>query len=529
MRSAIKWSEFLISESRKHKVPFFMIGNKEIGIIESAAEFYTLLIKGIRESRFRINLSTLYIGGGPMEEFLVREIVAASNRNQQLKVSVIVDRNRGQRGGNVGGPSSEQLFQNMKGLALNPENLTLSLFQHNSLGRKSLLAPTSGAREVFGTYHAKHYIFDDTVILSGANLSEEYFTTRYDRYIYINEDKELCDFLDDFDRVCIDSGDRVVSASETQIGWKQPSELVEGLQRRFSVFLHNSYSEKSTNALLASLVLPSQKQPQTDDFEANRLFADKIAKDFKSAKSVEAVAQACRDSINYYDNKYRLYAVRSDSGKSLLFPSFQMALVDYRVEEQLIAQLLTLLIQSDPSQQYSLSFTTGYFNPSDQLLSLLNRVPPNLKVDILTAAPNANSFFRAKGLKGYIPSMYRIALLKWIKQLQGSPNVKFWEFTKEGSTYHSKGLWLKAVGQQSAEYLTVYGSSNFSNRSFQKDLENQFYIVTSDQEKIGIFEREREALWRHARPITVEAIEGDKETRTGIVERTLFRLFRNSL
>lgn len=39
----------------------------------------------------------------------------------------------------------------------------------------------------------KLYIFDDTLIISGANLSNDYFTNRQDRY-YVIKDKNLTDF-----------------------------------------------------------------------------------------------------------------------------------------------------------------------------------------------------------------------------------------------------------------------------------------------------------------------------------------------
>ncbi|KAK6033341.1 hypothetical protein OSTOST_00440 [Ostertagia ostertagi] len=40
----------------------------------------------------------------------------------------------------------------------------------------------------------KLYIFDDTVLISGANLSDNYFVNRQDRYV-VFENKELADFF----------------------------------------------------------------------------------------------------------------------------------------------------------------------------------------------------------------------------------------------------------------------------------------------------------------------------------------------
>ncbi|KAI9577380.1 hypothetical protein GQX74_013623 [Glossina fuscipes] len=39
--------------------------------------------------------------------------------------------------------------------------------------------------ELLGLQHMKIYLFDDAVLISGANLSNDYFTNRQDRYILI--------------------------------------------------------------------------------------------------------------------------------------------------------------------------------------------------------------------------------------------------------------------------------------------------------------------------------------------------------
>jgi CDP-diacylglycerol--glycerol-3-phosphate 3-phosphatidyltransferase len=55
----------------------------------------------------------------------------------------------------------------------------------------------SPLREVFGIHHMKFYIFDNDVIITGANLSEDYFTTRQDRYFIIKNAPELANYICD--------------------------------------------------------------------------------------------------------------------------------------------------------------------------------------------------------------------------------------------------------------------------------------------------------------------------------------------
>jgi CDP-diacylglycerol--glycerol-3-phosphate 3-phosphatidyltransferase len=70
----------------------------------------------------------------------------------------------------------------------------LYLWQHpNQTPSKQRLLPSARLRELLGVFHAKIHVFDDVTILSGANLSESYFTSRKDRYMVI-KDAAVADF-----------------------------------------------------------------------------------------------------------------------------------------------------------------------------------------------------------------------------------------------------------------------------------------------------------------------------------------------
>ena len=48
-----------------------------------------------------------------------------------------------------------------------------------------------------GVHHMKLYIFDDTTIITGANLSHSYFTRRQDRCIMIKDCQALSSYFYD--------------------------------------------------------------------------------------------------------------------------------------------------------------------------------------------------------------------------------------------------------------------------------------------------------------------------------------------
>lgn len=50
--------------------------------------------------------------------------------------------------------------------------------------------------ETVGLQHAKVFVFDNSVIVSGANLSQDYFTNRQDRYVLVEDCPKLADFFE---------------------------------------------------------------------------------------------------------------------------------------------------------------------------------------------------------------------------------------------------------------------------------------------------------------------------------------------
>jgi CDP-diacylglycerol--glycerol-3-phosphate 3-phosphatidyltransferase len=59
-------------------------------------------------------------------------------------------------------------------------------------------------REIFGVHHIKAHVFDNNVLITGANLSEDYFTDRQDRCIIIQDCEPLADWFDDLINVLTD-------------------------------------------------------------------------------------------------------------------------------------------------------------------------------------------------------------------------------------------------------------------------------------------------------------------------------------
>ncbi|KAF2731248.1 hypothetical protein EJ04DRAFT_443493, partial [Polyplosphaeria fusca] len=141
----------------------------------------------------------------------------------------------------------------------------------------------------------------------------------------------------------------------------------------------------------------------------------------------------------------------------------------------------------------SWTFTAGYFNSPPAFRRMLLRTRPAAGT-ILTAHPHANGFYGSKGVSGMLPAAYTYLARQFLRRvryegLEGSVKLKEWERGVNGQeggwTYHAKGLWValpEGKGKGGEEpCVTVVGSSNYTKRSYELDLEANVVLVTSDE------------------------------------------------
>lgn len=168
--------------------PCFPVAATNIRIICEPQQFYETLLHYCKNASRRITLVSLYLGTGDLENQLVKALTENQQfQDRKLIINVLLDFTRGSRNRNNSRTALQPLLQD------NETNCTISLYHTPVL--RGLLKKYMPNRynELIGLQHMKLYIFDDTLIISGANLSNDYFTNRQDRY-YLIEDKKLTDF-----------------------------------------------------------------------------------------------------------------------------------------------------------------------------------------------------------------------------------------------------------------------------------------------------------------------------------------------
>lgn len=373
--------------------------------------------------------------------------------------------------------------------------------------------------ELVGVQHTKCYLIDDDILISGANLSEQYFTNRQDRYIWIRQNPDLARFYRSLVSAICDLSFRV----DDQTG---------------------------------QMVFPQGLPDPSDNPKAfNALVRSKLQALLQSRGSLPPIEQQAALSSGT--------AVSASDASQLLkshdtwvFPTIQLGHANVRHDEQFTQYVLS----HQPRTPYVTYLTSPYFNiaePYEQALRSSNK-----PVRLIVASPKANGFFGA-GVSGMVPWAYDTVLREWMENLPRNSDVEVYEYIREGWTFHAKGLWIempsstephakppmeskstqngtesrsstleKASTSKPIEapaetltansaapsgpngYFTLVGSSNFGTRSMARDLESQLAIFSTNESLGRILREERDYLFEGAPEVTLDTFEGRSENHS---------------
>lgn len=333
----------------------------------------------------------------------------------------------------------------------------------NLTGAKKILIPKR-INEGWGLQHIKLYGIDNEVILSGANLSNDYFTNRQDRY-HVFRSKQVAGYFFVIHKAVCSISCLLVPSSKAggyELTWPDSNKAPNPL-------LAPRHYIASATSLLSPLIAPPTNPPPPP----------------KTSTS--------------------LYPLLSHP------PTLNNEL----------PAITTLL--SRPVHSYT--FTAGYFNPHPLITSTIlaaSSIPNGAPGTILTASPYANGFFGSKGISGMLPKAYTHLSLVFLKAARGKPiKLREWQrgiVGQEGGwTYHAKGLWVTLPSsapqtQEQGPSATLIGSSNYTTRSYGLDLEVGAMVVTSDEGLKRKWKREEEMLLEHTRAVGEEDL-GRKERK----------------
>jgi len=166
----------------------------------------------------------------------------------------------------------------------------------------------------------------------------------------------------------------------------------------------------------------------------------------------------------------------------------------------------------------SWTFTAGYFNMTPGFKRLLLATKP-AHGTVIAASPWANGFYGSPGVSGMLPAAYTHLSKHFVNEVRRKEldsQIQLYEWRRgtigepRGWTYHAKGLWVSLPGESDPS-LSVVGSSNYTKRSYELDLEANILILTSDESLKRRLGEETRWLREYATP--VDRNEYDKPDR----------------
>ncbi|XP_064089434.1 CDP-diacylglycerol--glycerol-3-phosphate 3-phosphatidyltransferase, mitochondrial-like isoform X2 [Macrobrachium nipponense] len=494
--------------------PVFPINGSKVRVITEPNEFYSELISKASKARNRISLSSLYLGTGKLEENLVSTLLNRAAECQDLKIHWLLDFTRGSRGVHnsrtmlqpliashpqtcsktttrlstplhTSKPTHSQHMSTPKALTQQVHTTAVSLasvfyathpqvsLYHtpNLRGFLKWLIPQRW-NEVIGLQHMKLYVFDDSLIMSGANLSNDYFTNRQDRYVAIENCPALADFYH-----------RLIGAVS-----------------RYSLQLHE---DNSTNMLPDVNVHPFlgdyAKYCMAMKQSVEKMWNEECEKNLTRLRQINQVTEG--SSLNHGDPVNNSSTKSADSSvaelDTLVFPTVELGPFNL-VNDSLVTNLLF----ESAEDHAKIQLASGYFNLTEEYKNcILEKSKANF--GILMAHPTANGFLGAHGVAGGIPAAYTLIAKRFFNKIQQNniQRVELFEYQRPKWTFHGKGLWYYKP-DQSLPFLTMIGSPNFGRRSVNRDLESQLVIMTSNHPLQTALHGEQHHLYSSANLVT---------------------------
>jgi len=345
----------------------------------------------------------------------------------------------------------------------------------NLTGIRKSIVPRR-VNEGWGLQHMKLYGVDDDLILSGANLSNDYFTNRQDRYHIFS-----CPHITDY--------------------FARIHHAVCKLS--FSILPPSKSEDRAAGY---KMIWPSDN-PSPSPLKNPNAFKEQATTTFGSLMHLSSLAP------------------KEDAKSStLVYPLFQFTPIlttDTSTELPALRKLLSLL--ATPAWTGSRwTFTAGYFNTTPEIRRLLLRSALNCNTGtIITASPWANGFYKSAGVSGMLPDGYTYLSKRFLQAvsrrgLNDYITLKEWRHgtvnEPGGWTYHAKGIWVTLPGEQHiGPSVSVVGSSNYTKRAYGLDLEANVAIVTRDE---GLMKRlGREEQWLQEYATSMSQSDYDKPER----------------
>ncbi|KAE8224432.1 hypothetical protein CF319_g2672 [Tilletia indica] len=504
------------------RLPCFPAHSHQLHLLPSPTSFHSSLISLIQSAQSRILLSSLYIG--PTESELVHgHLRKALSRNPSLRCTFLLDALRSTREG-LDRPSAASLVAALVRDFPGQVDARLHLTPRvTSSWLRKLLPKRFG--EGLGLQHMKLYVADDSLIISGANLSRDYFTNRQDRYLLIQDHAPLSNYVHDL------IGQRFAKHAYRLEPTSSPSSSAFADDKQNAAYTLEWDGGTQSKRIWMNGKEPADREEQS--LPREYAWASSLSQDLRALTQKWETESSTSSKNGRQAKEDDELQAKKEAGDVEIVPLLQLGTVCLTQETDALHLLFSEHLNSNsPSQattktKTTVDLTTGYFSPSPSLVHLLLRngargtsTSSSIVLRVLTASPRANGFFGSSFPSGLLPAAYVLLERAFAKRAgeagwrdsrggdeeRGQRVLEMRRWEKDDWTYHAKGIWITPPAAHNPT-ITLLGSSNYGRRSAHLDAECTFLISTTPSSssssssendfatKLGV---ERDAILGHA-------------------------------
>jgi CDP-diacylglycerol---glycerol-3-phosphate 3-phosphatidyltransferase len=509
--------------------------------LKTPHDFHTALCLQITSAKRRVYLASLYVGpaANPSSSHREFELLTALKMSAAPNVKILLDKNRALRPVSVIQSDDTNIEGKVSTTISSAEACFFALEPKLSDQRKAASADDfqeSGVfllsvlpmwqqfllrnpyNEVAGVFHLKCYIVDDDIILTGANLSEEYFCDRIDRYLWLTSRN---------------SNDREINTDSIhKVQGDHSMNLVDFYAKLIDVLCGQAepYTSKMTDE-------PFQYAPRTSPNELLENLIDVLTVD----ASTEDRKVHGKDEDNIFGKNSNIThstdnPITSESDHPVVayaVPTFQAPTGFLRAlhkhvprDTDIVASLIRTATERTESntKTFQIRLASAYLNLTDDMIGVFRQGKETV-IHLMTAGFASHGFKpnpRKVGNKGkaWIPAVFdalgrqNVEAMRKQNHICSDPDYEgktnLWYYQREGWTFHAKGIWVTerantdhlngnvsvngTTGSLRIEDATsmcaaTHGSGNYGARSAICDMESNLILIFPDvrQEKSQLF------------------------------------------
>jgi CDP-diacylglycerol---glycerol-3-phosphate 3-phosphatidyltransferase len=481
-------------------------------------DFHTTLCHLITSAKHRVYLASLYIGpaANPSSSQKELELLMALQSTAAPQVKILLDKNRALRPVPIikdedphrnlektenSISSAEACFRVVENkisqLRHDPttptsnENSGVFLFSVLPLWQQFVLP--NPYNEVAGVFHLKCYIIDDDIILTGANLSEEYFCDRIDRYLWLTAANHCT----------VNSNSNNADSQHSR-----NNNLVEFYIQLIDNLCQHAepYTSKSSDKLLCYPQRTTKKELLYNLVNLLTIEQSTGANETGTDCTLQNETPLAID-----DEHIIAYAVPTFQAPSGFFPGLHKTLPS---DTTVFTNLIEAISDSsfDHSKSFQMRLASAYLNLTDHMIKALGACH-GLGIHLLTAGYISHGFkpnTKKIGNKGksWIPAVFNILGRQCVDALRQTQLVSFgigsdhftkmWYFQREGWTFHAKGIWftenetifsnkvhdttasMAEIVDATSLCAAIHGSGNYGERSAGCDMESNLILIFAD-------------------------------------------------